>query len=180
MINLDVGKYIKRRRKLLGLTQKDLAEKFNVSFQAISKWEKGETFPDTSLLLDLAEALETTVDTILRAGEYIPKQTKTIDVKDIYDGICAFLVIKRKLGDTLFYKGAFDGVSKIMNFNFDESFDKQIDIERLYTEAILQLIDQGYTIDIEDVKKIISHEEFYKYIDKWLKKNQMNSNSKLK
>ena len=38
------------RRKALGLTQEQLAAKLKVSFQAVSKWERGETLPDIKLL----------------------------------------------------------------------------------------------------------------------------------
>ena len=42
MDTLLIGQYIKNLRKTAGMTQKDLAEKLNVSFQAVSKWENGE------------------------------------------------------------------------------------------------------------------------------------------
>ena len=63
------GSQIATLRKGRRLTQNDLGERLGVSFQAVSKWERGETLPDTALLLDLAEALETTVDFILTGGE---------------------------------------------------------------------------------------------------------------
>ena len=52
------------------LTQKVLAEKLNISFQAISKWETGGTLLDTSLLLPLSDDLEVSVNQILNAGEF--------------------------------------------------------------------------------------------------------------
>ena len=57
-----VGNQIAMLRKQKGLTQNDLGERLGVSFQAVSKWERGETLPDTAILLDMAEVLETTVD----------------------------------------------------------------------------------------------------------------------
>ena len=41
MDNLKIGQYIQSQRKTIGLTQKDLADKLNISFQAVSKWENG-------------------------------------------------------------------------------------------------------------------------------------------
>ena len=41
MDTLKIGQYIQHQRKVLGMTQKDLAGKLNVSFQAVSKWENG-------------------------------------------------------------------------------------------------------------------------------------------
>ena len=43
MDTLKIGRYIQRLRKSSGMTQKDLAERLNISFQAVSKWENGDT-----------------------------------------------------------------------------------------------------------------------------------------
>ena len=43
MDTLLIGQYIKSLRKTAGMTQKDLAERLNVSFQAVSKWENGDS-----------------------------------------------------------------------------------------------------------------------------------------
>ena len=51
------------------LTQSELGERLGVSFQAVSKWERGETLPDISILPALADILETSIDYILRCGE---------------------------------------------------------------------------------------------------------------
>lgn len=59
---MSIGDTIARRRKALGMTQKDLAEKLTVSFQAVSKWEKDASKPDVELLPALAKVLGTTVD----------------------------------------------------------------------------------------------------------------------
>lgn len=66
-----VGAQIARLRKEKGLTQNDLGDRLGVSFQAVSKWERGETLPDTAILLDLANALETSVDFILTGGSQV-------------------------------------------------------------------------------------------------------------
>lgn len=57
-----VGKQIASLRKAKGLTQNQLGERLNISFQAVSKWERGEALPDISILVDLANILETTTD----------------------------------------------------------------------------------------------------------------------
>lgn len=54
------GKQISERRKALGLTQKELAEKLHVTDKAVSKWERGINFPDLGLMENLAAALDTT------------------------------------------------------------------------------------------------------------------------
>ena len=64
---------IKTIRKAKGLTQEELALKLNVVRQTISKWEKGQSVPDSELLLALSEALETPVSTLLGEASTEPE-----------------------------------------------------------------------------------------------------------
>lgn len=66
MLNsIKVGNFIMERRKALGLTQQQLADKLNISFQAVSKWENGAAYPNIEILRDLAVVLEVSADEIL-------------------------------------------------------------------------------------------------------------------
>jgi len=56
---------ISRYRKEVGLTQEALGEKLGISFQAVSKWETGQTIPETTLLPKLAQILSISVDKLL-------------------------------------------------------------------------------------------------------------------
>ncbi|MDE5952020.1 MAG: helix-turn-helix domain-containing protein, partial [Acetatifactor sp.] len=47
-----IGNFIAAKRKNLGLTQQQLADKLNISFQAISKWENGSAYPKVEILDD--------------------------------------------------------------------------------------------------------------------------------
>jgi len=69
MDNIKIGKYISCLRKEKKLTQQQLADKLMITNKAISKWETGEGLPDINILPALAEALNTSVDTILSGGE---------------------------------------------------------------------------------------------------------------
>lgn len=60
-----LGQKIARLRKELGLTQDDLAKRFNISTQAVSKWENDLSSPDISILKDLANCLGVTIDELL-------------------------------------------------------------------------------------------------------------------
>ena len=62
---MEMAQIIGARRRALGLSQEQLAEKLGVSRQAVSKWETGESLPDTDKLLSLASALEMTADELL-------------------------------------------------------------------------------------------------------------------
>lgn len=67
--SIKIGKFIMNKRKELSMTQQQLADKMNVSFQAVSKWEKGITYPNIEVLYDLARDLGVTVDEILEGSE---------------------------------------------------------------------------------------------------------------
>ena len=63
------GEYIRERRKLQGLTQKEFAEQLYVTESAVSKWERGLSYPDITLLLDICAALDVTEHELLTASE---------------------------------------------------------------------------------------------------------------
>ena len=54
---VKIGKYIAGKRKALGMTQKQLAEKLNMSDKSVSKWERGICLPDVSVYMELCEIL---------------------------------------------------------------------------------------------------------------------------
>lgn len=56
---------IRNLRKSKGLSQEELAIRLNVVRQTISKWEKGLSVPDSSMIISLAEELDTSVSTLL-------------------------------------------------------------------------------------------------------------------
>ena len=73
---------IKNLRKAKGLSQEELANRLNVVRQTISKWEKGLSVPDSSMLISLADELDTSVSTLL--GETVPEHDlKVTDLKSI-------------------------------------------------------------------------------------------------
>ena len=57
MDQIKIGRFIATRRKEVGLTQLELAEKLNISDRAISKWETGKSLPDASIMIELCEIL---------------------------------------------------------------------------------------------------------------------------
>lgn len=54
---VKIGSYIAEKRKKLGMTQKQLAEKLGKSDKSVSKWERGICLPDVSVYLELCEIL---------------------------------------------------------------------------------------------------------------------------
>ena len=67
------GQFLNQLRREKGWTQKDLAERLYVSDKAVSKWERGLSLPDVSLLLPLAEKLGVSVTELLE-GRRMPQE----------------------------------------------------------------------------------------------------------
>ena len=61
------GTFIQERRKELGMTQSELAQRIHVTDKAISRWERAVGFPDIKLLEPLAQALEVSLTELLQA-----------------------------------------------------------------------------------------------------------------
>lgn len=80
-MNNIIGKNIYTLRKDQGLTQEQLAEMVNVSFQAVSKWENGNSVPDVSVLPLLANALRCDIDSLLG---YAAEQRKISEYEERY------------------------------------------------------------------------------------------------
>jgi len=64
-----IGKNLKRLRLLRQFTQEDVAEKIDVSRQAVAKWESEETSPDLDSLISLAKLYDVTVDNLINHSE---------------------------------------------------------------------------------------------------------------
>lgn len=65
-----IGILISKLRKDKNITQKQLADKLNISDRTISKWERGGGIPDVSLLSDIADFFDITIETLLN-GEIL-------------------------------------------------------------------------------------------------------------
>lgn len=66
MDNIRFGAFVAQLRKEQGLTQKELADRLNVTDKAVSKWETGKGFPDVKLLEPLAQALGISLVELIR------------------------------------------------------------------------------------------------------------------
>jgi len=62
------GRFIASKRKELDLTQSALADKLDVTRQAVSRYELGDSFPDVSVLVTIAEVFGVTLDELILAG----------------------------------------------------------------------------------------------------------------
>ena len=71
-LKLQIGSNIAAYRKRAGLTQAGLAEKLNYSDKAVSKWERGESMPDVTTLVQLAEQFDITVNDLVVDPNELP------------------------------------------------------------------------------------------------------------
>ena len=71
------GKFIKEIRQKHNLTQKEFAEKYHVSYQAVSKWENGKNMPDTALIKQISEDFNISLEELYN-GEFKNKKKKKL------------------------------------------------------------------------------------------------------
>lgn len=69
---ITIGKNIMRLRKLVNMTQLELADRLNYSDKSVSKWEQGNGIPDVRILVQIAEIFGVTVDELLQEKQERP------------------------------------------------------------------------------------------------------------
>lgn len=82
-MNLFIGDTIKRIRRERNLTQEEVAAHLGISFQSISKWERGDGYPDITMLPALAHYFQITVDELLGISE-IEKSNKYEEINRLW------------------------------------------------------------------------------------------------
>ena len=78
------GKALSRLRKKADMTQNEVADRLNLSRQAVSKYERGESFPDISVLVVIAEMFGITLDRLISFGE--PTAGESLILKSVAQG----------------------------------------------------------------------------------------------
>ena len=159
--NLSVGSQIAFLRAGKKMTQSELGERLNVSFQAVSKWERGETLPDVSILPDLAAVLETTTDNILCSDTRRISYRGTVKTADMAEGISCLKRMGELLGkENMIYRGAVNGINTAMNTNIEDAFSDDYIFEAFVAEAIIHNLKEGMYIDITDIRRHFKHKHF--------------------
>ena len=75
-----LGEQIVKLRKRVNLTQEQLAEKYDVSRQAVAKWENGESIPDIYKIIQIAELFNVSLDFLI-LGKNVQRHRNEKDVK---------------------------------------------------------------------------------------------------
>jgi len=173
-LNLStIGYQIQSLRKSKGYTQNQLGDMVGVSFQAVSKWERGETLPDIATFAILAEVLDTTIDNLLHGGKKVTeyKGRKTMD--DIKKGINCLLDMGNLLGrENLLYRCAIDGIDEKMNMEIEDYLSQPYTFEAMVAEAAIQCMMSGYYIDSKDIEKAFISEHWKQVVSDFANKNQ--------
>lgn len=100
-----IGKFIKDLRIKNNLTQKEFADKYNVTYQAVSKWENGKNMPDFSLLKDICKDFDVSLDDLFNGEKSVKKSYKKyIIIGIICIVIVLFLVIKNNNNEDFNFK----------------------------------------------------------------------------
>ena len=171
MDTLKIGQYIQSLRKAAGLTQKELAEKLNISFQAVSKWENGDTLPDTGILLALCDALNTTADKLLNGGSIVAKERRLMRLEDVVTGFQYLEDIGKLFGeDCSFYTGMIEGINEKMNMDILSYLKDPMTREVMYAEVLIQGILSGRTVDLEEIDAAFRNRHMVETIRRYLAK----------
>ncbi len=169
MDTLKIGRYIQHLRKAAGMTQKELAERLNVSFQAVSKWENGDTLPDTGILLDLCDTLYTTTDKLLNGGAIVASERRLMRAEDVVNGFQCIENVGKLFGEgSTFFTGMVEGINEKMNIDLLTYLKDPMTREVLYAEALIQGILSGRTVDMDEIETIFQNKKMIETIRHYL------------
>lgn len=158
---------ISKRRKELGLTQQELADKLFVSNKVISKWETGKSVPDTSMLVELANVLEISLDELLKSGKEVTEQnikTAVADKVDVkYKNVLLITSLFIVIGTVLF------SVARIFDYK-DYHREYQVTITIFYVLTILFIISSLFYFLINRNKLIIDYPRFKEVDNNYIRK----------
>ena len=172
MMDLNkIYKIIKKKRKELGITQDELAEKLFVTEKAISRWETGRGTPDISLLIPLSKELNIDVSELLNGAEN-KKNNKDVEQLIEYNEIA-----KANKYNFYFKLTIFFYVLSILSFLFYLRFEYDPNIEvnyfiRLLIIAISSLFviignmiySNNYVEKLEDKRKVLKLSQIIVFI----------------
>lgn len=171
MDNLKIGHYIQNLRKSAGMTQKELAEKLSISFQAVSKWENGDTLPDTGILLDLCDILGTTADKLLNGGSLAAGERRLLRLEDVVTGFQYLESIGTLFGeDCTFFTGMIEGINDKMNMDLLTYLKDPMTREVMYAEVLIQGILSGKTVDMDEIEANLKNKHMVETIRRYLAK----------
>ncbi|MBQ2735296.1 MAG: helix-turn-helix transcriptional regulator [Clostridia bacterium] len=156
-MNLTLGKRIANLRRQKELRQEDLAERLNVSSQAVSKWENDLTCPDISLLPRLASILGVTVDELLTGKTDEPNpQVKILPAEErkSVNEMMLRIVSDKKDGERVRVNipMALVKVAIDMGMELHQISNENDELKKIDLKQILELVHQGVIGNLLEVE----------------------------
>jgi len=169
-----VGKQISSIRKAKNLTQANLAARLHISYQAVSKWERGETLPDIATLSALAGVLETTIDNLLHGGQKAAEFKGKCAAKDVVQAINCLERVGFLIGrNNGFYRMIIDSLDEKMGNDTHAMLADDFMREALLAEIIIQGMMAGYYFDLTEVRAQFKHEKWYNTVCEYAKRYEI-------
>ena len=180
---IQFGKYLSYLRKTRDLTQSEVADKLNLTRQAVSRYETGDSFPDVSILVELANIYEVSFADLINAGNptlgesiiltSIANKSDDVIVNDVKDLENLAPLIKPSVLERLSKNLLDDGIDissfiNLTTYLSDEAVvdfvcDKKIaNMDNNFIEKLIPLLDGQSKMRIFD--KILNSELSYKLI----------------
>ena len=138
-----IGQRFARLRKSKGYTQEQIADKVNISYQAVSKWENDISSPDISILGELANILGVTLDELL--GRVDPNEVKLVDQterKDIKNMVLK-IVVDSKDGDKVNVKLPMLLIKTFLDSGMAVPVNGNKALENIDFKQVFDLVEQG-------------------------------------
>lgn len=180
------GAFIARLRKNADMTQSELSDRLNLTRQAVSKYERGDSFPDISILRQLSEIFGVSTDLLIAAGEptegeaeilesiLTGRDVKSVNARDVVS-LAPYLKpsILSRLADNM-AKNGFDmsSIVELAEYLNDAdteklmaavSFDNIADMDIALLEKLLPLLGPYATFTV--LNKVLTGELDYHYLD---------------
>lgn len=144
------GQRLANYRKQKSLTQNDIADKLNFSYQAISKWENDLTAPDLDSLVKLSEILDVSVDELL--GKKKKETAYDPSIKDNMDKAILRIVVESSENDKVRVNLPVALLKAILNGGISNNFiTGNKALEGIDLNQIIQMIDCGVVGELVSV-----------------------------
>lgn len=146
------GQRFQRLRKAKGFTQEQIAERVNISYQAVSKWENDISSPDISILGELANILEVTVDELL--GRVDPTKVTLVEEpqrKELKNMLLK-IIVDSKDGGKVNIKLPMLIVKTFLDSGMPISINGNKSLENIDFKQIFDLVEQGVVGELVNIE----------------------------
>lgn len=138
---MDIGKIIKEQRLKMNMTQEELAQKFHVTRQLISKWENGKSYPDLNQIVEISDLFSQSLDELLRGDKTMFKEVSLEKNKKriLYGIIFVLIGLFLAIGGWIAYNKWDEG--KLLSFDDVEitSIKKSLFLQQTHCQLTLNM-----------------------------------------